>query len=241
MNLAYPPTERDRLPNGRKSKMSNYPRLERNLEGKEDIHFLCLKCESPHAFPLKNIGLLSHCYNCGQEFKVPKVGSRFWAFFQQEGLTTTTSGQEFKVPKVDSRFWAFFQQEGLTATTSEQAHIGVGQVKEEILQPQENDPLTSATVTNQRREKACEYCGEAILETAKKCKHCGEFLDSTSPPGQVQCRNCHAVVKPQRMQSGCGTMFIIALLLCLGIIPGVIYIVWDSSRKQCPNCKLPIK
>ena len=26
--------------------------------------------------------------------------------------------------------------------------------------------------------KACPFCGEQIMETAKKCKHCGEFLDS---------------------------------------------------------------
>lgn len=25
--------------------------------------------------------------------------------------------------------------------------------------------------------KPCPFCGEQIMETAKKCKHCGEFLD----------------------------------------------------------------
>ena len=36
-------------------------------------------------------------------------------------------------------------------------------------------------------------------------------------------------------------MIIAFLLFCRGIIPGVIYIIWDSSRKQCPNCGLAIK
>lgn len=27
-----------------------------------------------------------------------------------------------------------------------------------------------------RKEKACPYCGEAVLDVAVKCKHCGEFL-----------------------------------------------------------------
>jgi len=37
-----------------------------------------------------------------------------------------------------------------------------------------------------RREKACPFCGEAILVIAKKCKHCGEFLDdSLKKPGKA--------------------------------------------------------
>jgi hypothetical protein len=57
----------------------------------------------------------------------------------------------------------------------------------------------------------------------------------------IQCGHCRAIVKPQKMQAGCTSVIIAVLLLCLGIIPGVIYILWESSRKQCPNCKLPIK
>ena len=32
--------------------------------------------------------------------------------------------------------------------------------------------------------KSCPFCGESILEVAKKCKHCGEFLEPREPANQ---------------------------------------------------------
>ena len=64
--------------------------------------------------------------------------------------------------------------------------------------------------------------------------------DQPLPQGKVQCGHCRAVVTPQNMQAGCSAVIIAILLLCIGIIPGVIYIIWQSNKKQCPNCKLPI-
>ncbi len=34
--------------------------------------------------------------------------------------------------------------------------------------------------------KACPYCGESILEVAKKCKHCGEYLDPQLAKGRAR-------------------------------------------------------
>jgi len=111
-------------------------------------------------------------------------------------------------------------------------------------------PIPAVPSRSERPEmsKACPFCGETILAAARKCKHCGEFLDRSQsrspeviPRGKVQCGHCHAIVTPQRMQAGCSSLFIAMLLLCLGILPGLIYMVWESSRKQCPNCKLALQ
>jgi len=32
------------------------------------------------------------------------------------------------------------------------------------------------------RKKNCQFCGEEILQVARKCKHCGEFLDGSLRP-----------------------------------------------------------
>ena len=61
------------------------------------------------------------------------------------------------------------------------------------------------------------------------------------PPGQVQCLHCRSIIAPQPMAASCTSTFIMVLLLCAGIIPGLIYIAWDNGRKQCPNCKFAIK
>ena len=94
----------------------------------------------------------------------------------------------------------------------------------------------------------CPECNNDVSTIAASCPKCGAPIASqnghtaeqTIPKWKVQCRHCHAIVTPQRMQAGCSSLIIAILLLCLGIIPGVIYIIWESSRKQCPNCKLPI-
>jgi membrane protein YdbS with pleckstrin-like domain len=33
-----------------------------------------------------------------------------------------------------------------------------------------------------KQTKACPFCGEEILASARKCKHCGEFLDGSPRP-----------------------------------------------------------
>ena len=38
--------------------------------------------------------------------------------------------------------------------------------------PQQQEEVQASPLT-----KPCPFCGEQIMETAKKCKHCGEFLD----------------------------------------------------------------
>lgn len=40
--------------------------------------------------------------------------------------------------------------------------------------------------------KTCPFCGEEIMETAKKCKHCGEWLDRQSEESLqvIQCPAC---------------------------------------------------
>ena len=67
------------------------------------------------------------------------------------------------------------------------------------------------------------------------------FTRPALPVGKVECGHCHAIVTPQSMAATTGTIVITILLLCLMIIPGIIYIIWESSRKQCPQCGLPLK
>lgn len=93
----------------------------------------------------------------------------------------------------------------------------------------------------------CPECGNEVSTTAGACPRCGAPIASRGgpqpiviPPGKVQCPHCRAIVTPQPMNAGCSSIAITLLLLCLAIIPGIIYIIWESSRKQCPNCKLPL-
>lgn len=102
-----------------------------------------------------------------------------------------------------------------------------------------------------KQTKACPFCGEEILSTAVKCKHCGEFLDPKAAPrptapaaplrkpdlakGEFECANCHYIGLPTKKAKA--NMLLTILLLCLGGIPGLIYMVAYSGYKfLCPKC-----
>ncbi len=97
--------------------------------------------------------------------------------------------------------------------------------------------------------KKCRFCAEDIQEEAVKCKHCGEFLnkdngsDKLAAPrthrrGTVECPYCHQIITPKAKGITVESLIVTVVLLFLFIIPGIIYMVWESNKKQCPNCKM---
>ena len=92
----------------------------------------------------------------------------------------------------------------------------------------------------------CPECTNEVSTSAAACPKCGAPIHKIYeaieiPRGKVQCGHCRAVITPKKRAANASSIFITILLLLLGIIPGVIYMIWESSRKQCPTCKLAIK
>ena len=75
-----------------------------------------------------------------------------------------------------------------------------------------------------QKMKRCQYCGEEILEIAKKCKHCGTMLgDSPTPPQSAQSKkgqDCTAEVKKKRNTY---------IIMC--VIVAVLYIAFEANTE----------
>ncbi len=92
----------------------------------------------------------------------------------------------------------------------------------------------------------CPECTNEVSTSAAACPKCGAPIHSINesieiPKGKVQCVHCQAVITPQKRTANASSIIITILLLLLGIIPGLIYAIWESSRKQCPSCNMVIK
>lgn len=77
-----------------------------------------------------------------------------------------------------------------------------------------------------------------FIETIENIGTKPEKPATVIPRGEIQCPYCHANIKPKSKTVEGSTVAIAIILLCFFIIPGIIYIIWDSSRKQCPKCHM---
>ncbi len=56
----------------------------------------------------------------------------------------------------------------------------------------------------------------------------------------ITCPFCGEKIHPKNKHISLASLTISIILLCFFIVPGLIYMIWESSRKQCPECKMPL-
>ena len=83
----------------------------------------------------------------------------------------------------------------------------------------------------QKETKACPFCGEEILEVAKKCKHCGEFLEILNPIQQTKNNT-----KKKKIATKSRIPFLIGIIIFVVLLSGGVYLLFFTeiinSEKQ---------
>lgn len=87
----------------------------------------------------------------------------------------------------------------------------------------ENFQKDTIDTENHVEHKACPFCGETILATAKKCKHCGEWLDvpTNQPMSERQTINVRPGNRKVTANPPCSKNYIMAFALWIIVGLGV--------------------
>jgi hypothetical protein len=87
----------------------------------------------------------------------------------------------------------------------------------------------------------CPDCDREISDAAPACVGCGRPMTApvtgaVSPAGPV-CRHCGSdrVGKSRGLQ-GISELAIFLILFVLGVIPGIVYYIWQESVPYCAGC-----
>ena len=88
----------------------------------------------------------------------------------------------------------------------------------------------------------CTECGKEISDKAASCPHCGSPTLSAqsepqAKPGDRKCLKCGFVGKMDTwLRNNIGPQFIFIFLLCIYVIPGLIFLAWGWGKYKCPRC-----
>jgi len=111
----------------------------------------------------------------------------------------------------------------------------------------------------------CKHCGEFLTNPAEPIdskpilNQQDNVQNKIIPTGMVECPYCHKTIEP-KAKTGIGCLvaiffpvcaFILGVifdvsgstevtLLIISIVIGIIYTIWQSMNKQCPECKMTL-
>jgi hypothetical protein len=181
-------------------------KIKRRLLGGYVASYHCPHCSSSLNSPLDDAGKSDTCPQCGASFVVPGADERAW--IEAEKAAAMENKRKAAIAAKDNK--------GRSQTSREP--------KPSVAAPNQSDAdrhgsqhNTTVADTSRPISRRCPFCGEEILNIAKKCKHCGEFLNDSGP--QLSPPTKSAVI-----QTGRGP-FVSGFFGALGVVAAIILVL----------------
>ena len=140
-----------------------------NSSQKDAVQISCPKCGKQYRVATKNLNKKLTCQECGSELSNNDNDTKL--------TSENTNLIHFKCSQCKQELEAPEIMRGKTILCHHcQSSVTVEMTEH---QPEASEEEESIQFRLKKETKDCPYCGEEILEVAKKCKHCGEFLDTS--------------------------------------------------------------
>ena len=163
------------------------------------IHFEC-RCGTKIKVADEYAGKKGKCPKCKEVIEIPKLDNTDFV----DDFINDICKEPLHMPKASNRIAKDISQK-------KTADI-----------PTEKDTMFPEVqpITIQKETKDCPYCGEEILEVAKKCKHCGEYIEilnipiteTSIPVQQAKNNSCYQNYVGKKLIAFISIITIIALL-----------------------------
>lgn len=238
-----------------------HAKISRSLFGAVSVRFQCINCKSPLTAKRSEIGRLDRCPDCGQTFVLSTEIERAISNAESEKSLAKAKASEAKIlAKQQAREAKQKLQRDRELEETNRREISDRTRKSTAQQSIQDDDTSIALPDSNSLPKArqndsklenCANCSRVIgrLESPRKyesqtvCIECHERLslrttraiEDTNHKTNRCCPACGSTIQPIRKSKGSVTVAI--LLLCLWIVPGVLYlIVYSGYVYACPDC-----
>lgn len=229
----------------------------RALVGGYLAHYKCPNCGEQLRSPLSDAGKADSCPSCNAGYVVPGIEELRRVAAEKEA--EARHKQELAEQRREAKRRKKDEEAAARAAAKKEAEqreaeeLARWEQRQREMQQQEAEQREIEERARQQRDRGfqeqrsmalikCRDCGRDVSTSATACPNCGCPIQGCAPartqaPNGPTCPHCgsHSVGRVRGLQ-GFGEFLVCLVLLCVFLLPGVIYYIYIESVPYCSGC-----